>query len=476
MSVIKMTDLDLKGKRVFIRADLNVPVKDGKVTSDARIRATIPTLKLALEKGAKVMVTSHLGRPTEGEFKPEDSLQPVVDYLKDAGFNVRLVQDYLNGVDVKEGEIVVLENVRVNKGEKKNDPELGKKYAALCDVFVMDAFGTAHRAQASTYGVAEFAPVACAGPLLAAELDALGKALKEPARPMVAIVGGSKVSTKLEVLNSLSKIADQIIVGGGIAGIQAAITAADRGHKVTLAEKSDKLGGLLYFTDVDIDKPDLRNFKDMMIREVKRHDVEILMNTEVTPEFIKEFAPDAVILATGSVPACPPINGIEHAHQAMSVYDGTCEPGKKVVMIGGGLVGCETGLYLQKTGHEVTVVEMLDRVANESFGMYREALVWEMEKNNMTMLPKTKCLEITPNSVKIENADGVQELEADTILYALGMKSVDYSALKEAAGDASVYVIGDAIHPGKVDQCTRTGYIAALKVGASEESVAYIQE
>ena len=144
-----MTDLDLKGKRVFIRADLNVPVKDGKVTSDARIRATIPTLKLALEKGAKVMVTSHLGRPTEGEFKPEDSLQPVVDYLKDAGFNVRLVQDYLNGVDVKEGEIVVLENVRVNKGEKKNDPELGKKYAALCDVFVMDAFGTAHRAQAS---------------------------------------------------------------------------------------------------------------------------------------------------------------------------------------------------------------------------------------------------------------------------------------------------------------------------------------
>ena len=218
MSVIKMTDLDLNGKRVFIRADLNVPVKDGKVTSDARIRATIPTLKLALEKGAKVMVTSHLGRPTEGEFKPEDSLQPVVDYLNEhLDVPVRLVRDYLNGVEVNAGEIVVLENVRVNKGEKKNDPELGKKYAALCDVFIMDAFGTAHRAQASTYGVAEFAPVACAGPLLAAELDALGKALKEPARPMVAIVGGSKVSTKLEVLNSLSKIADQIIVGGGIA-------------------------------------------------------------------------------------------------------------------------------------------------------------------------------------------------------------------------------------------------------------------
>ena len=217
MSVIKMTDLDLQGKRVFIRADLNVPVKDGKVTSDARIRATIPTLKLALEKGAKVMVTSHLGRPTEGEFKPEDSLQPVVDYLKNAGFNVRLVQDYLNGVDVKEGEIVVLENVRVNKGEKKNEEELSKKYAALCDVFVMDAFGTAHRAQASTHGVAQFAPVACAGPLLAAELEALGKALKEPQRPMLAIVGGSKVSTKLTVLDSLSKVADQLIVGGGIA-------------------------------------------------------------------------------------------------------------------------------------------------------------------------------------------------------------------------------------------------------------------
>ncbi|UAX42098.1 phosphoglycerate kinase [Pasteurella canis] len=218
MSVIKMTDLDLAGKRVFIRADLNVPVKDGKVTSDARIRATIPTLKLALAKGAKVMVTSHLGRPTEGEFDEANSLKPVVDYLNaHLDVPVRLVRDYLDGVDVKEGEIVVLENVRINKGEKKNDPELGKKYAALCDVFVMDAFGTAHRAQASTYGVAEYAPVACAGPLLAAELDALGKALKEPARPMVAIVGGSKVSTKLEVLNSLSKIADQIIVGGGIA-------------------------------------------------------------------------------------------------------------------------------------------------------------------------------------------------------------------------------------------------------------------
>ena len=253
MSVIKMTDLDLNGKRVFIRADLNVPVKDGKVTSDARIRATIPTLKLALEKGAKVMVTSHLGRPTEGEFTPEDSLQPVVDYLNEhLDVPVRLVRDYLNGVEVNAGEIVVLENVRVNKGEKKNDPELGKKYAALCDVFVMDAFGTAHRAQASTYGVAEFAPVACAGPLLAAELDALGKALKEPARPMVAIVGGSKVSTKLEVLNSLSKIADQIIVGGGIANTFIAAAGHNVGKSLYEADLIPVAKELAASTDIPV--------------------------------------------------------------------------------------------------------------------------------------------------------------------------------------------------------------------------------
>ena len=253
MSVIKMTDLDLNGKRVFIRADLNVPVKDGKVTSDARIRATIPTLKLALEKGAKVMVTSHLGRPTEGAFKPEDSLQPVVDYLNEhLDVPVRLVRDYLNGVEVNAGEIVVLENVRVNKGEKKNDPELGKKYAALCDVFIMDAFGTAHRAQASTYGVAEFAPVACAGPLLAAELDALGKALKEPARPMVAIVGGSKVSTKLEVLNSLSKIADQIIVGGGIANTFIAAAGHNVGKSLYEADLIPVAKELAASTDIPV--------------------------------------------------------------------------------------------------------------------------------------------------------------------------------------------------------------------------------
>ncbi|WP_439041023.1 phosphoglycerate kinase [Serratia bockelmannii] len=218
MSVIKMTDLDLAGKRVLIRSDLNVPVKDGKVTSDARIRASLPTIEAALKQGARVMVTSHLGRPTEGEYNEEFSLLPVVNYLKDhLKSPVRLAKDYLDGVDVAEGELVVLENVRFNKGEKKDDETLSKKYAALCDVYVMDAFGTAHRAQASTHGVGKFAPVACAGPLLSAELEALGKALGNPARPMVAIVGGSKVSTKLTVLDSLSKIADQLIVGGGIA-------------------------------------------------------------------------------------------------------------------------------------------------------------------------------------------------------------------------------------------------------------------
>ena len=218
MSVIKMADLDLVGKRVLIREDLNVPVKNGKVASAARIEASLPTIRLALEKGAAVMVCSHLGRPVEGEFTEENSLKPVADYLSQAlGRTVPLVQNYLNGIEVKAGEVVLLENVRFNKGEKKNADELAQQYAALCDVFVMDAFGTAHRAEGSTHGVAKFAKVACAGPLLAAELEALGKALKTPAHPMVAIVAGSKVSTKLDVLISLSDLCDQLIVGGGIA-------------------------------------------------------------------------------------------------------------------------------------------------------------------------------------------------------------------------------------------------------------------
>lgn len=224
MQFIKMTDLDLRGKRVFIRADLNVPVADGKVTSDARITASMPTIEFALKAGAKVMVTSHLGRPEEGVYSEENSLQPVADVMSaKLGKPVRFVKNWLaanapaDSLTVEDGQLILLENCRFNVGEKKNNDELAKKYAALCDVFVMDAFGTAHRAEASTHGIAKFAPVACAGILLTEELEALTKALLSPARPMVAIVGGSKVSTKLTVLESLSEKVDQLVVGGGIA-------------------------------------------------------------------------------------------------------------------------------------------------------------------------------------------------------------------------------------------------------------------
>ncbi|SDZ75206.1 phosphoglycerate kinase [Nitrosospira multiformis] len=219
MSVIRVTDLDLKGKRVFIRADLNVPVKDGKVTSDARISASMGTIDYCLKQGGKVMVTSHLGRPEEGVWSEENSLKPVADNISERlGKPARLIKDWVDGnFDVAEGELVILENCRFNKGEKKNADETAQKYAKLCDVFVMDAFGTAHRAEASTYGIAKYAPVACAGILLTEELDALTKALLNPARPMVAIVGGSKVSTKLTVLESLAEKVDQLVVGGGIA-------------------------------------------------------------------------------------------------------------------------------------------------------------------------------------------------------------------------------------------------------------------
>jgi phosphoglycerate kinase len=219
MSFIKLTDLDLAGKRVLIRADLNVPVKDGKVTSDARIAASMPTIEHCARAGAKVMVFSHRGRPEEGAYSEENSMAPIAaDMSAKLGKPVRLIKDYVDGgFEVAGGEVVLLENVRFNKGEKKDNEELAKKYAALCDVFVMDAFGTAHRAQASTHGAGKFAPVACAGLLLAEELEALNKALANPARPMVAIVGGSKVSTKLTVLEALSEKVDQLVVGGGIA-------------------------------------------------------------------------------------------------------------------------------------------------------------------------------------------------------------------------------------------------------------------
>jgi phosphoglycerate kinase len=219
MSFIKLTDLDLAGKRILIRADLNVPVKDGKVTSDARITASMPTMEHCAKAGAKVMVMSHRGRPEEGVVDEENSMQPIAeDMSAKLGKDVRLIKDYLdNAPEVADGEIVLFENVRFNSGEKKDNEELAKKYASLCDIFVMDAFGTAHRAQASTHGAGKFAPVACAGLLLADELDNLAKALAEPARPMVAIVGGSKVSTKLTVLEALSEKVDQLVVGGGIA-------------------------------------------------------------------------------------------------------------------------------------------------------------------------------------------------------------------------------------------------------------------
>ncbi|MFC2971995.1 phosphoglycerate kinase [Azotobacter bryophylli] len=287
MTVLKMTDLDLQGKRVLIREDLNVPVKDGVVTSDARIQASLPTIRLALEKGAAVMVCSHLGRPTEGEYTEENSLKPVAEYLSKAlGRQVPLVKDYLGGVDVQPGQIVLFENVRFNKGEKKNADELAQKYAALCDVFVMDAFGTAHRAEGSTHGVAKFAKVACAGPLLAAELEALGKALDKPARPMVAIVAGSKVSTKLDVLNSLAEICDQLIVGGGIAN-------------TFLAAAGYKVGKSLYEADlVDTAKAIAAKVAvplpvDVVVAK------EFAETAEATVKAVSEVADDDMILDIG---------------------------------------------------------------------------------------------------------------------------------------------------------------------------------
>jgi len=256
MPIIKMTDLELTGKRVLIREDLNVPLSDGKVASDVRIRASLPTITYALEAGAKVILMSHLGRPKEGEFDPKASMAPVAAHLeKLLGKPVKLVKDWLSGIEIAAGEVALCENVRFNQGEKKNDDELSKKMAALCDIYVMDAFGTAHRAQASTHGVAKYAPIACAGPLLAGELEALGKALDNPARPMVAIVGGSKVSTKLTVLESLSKVVDQLIVGGGIANTFIAAAGHNVGkslYEPDLIEEAKKLSTAAQGSDIPV--------------------------------------------------------------------------------------------------------------------------------------------------------------------------------------------------------------------------------
>lgn len=291
MSIIKMSDLDLGSKRVLIRSDLNVPVKNGKVTSDARIRASLPTIEAAMKQGARVMVTSHLGRPTEGEYNEEFSLLPVVNYLKEhLKSPVRLAKNYLDGVDVDEGELVVLENVRFNKGEKKDDETLSKKYAALCDVYVMDAFGTAHRAQASTHGLGKFAPVACAGPLLSAELEALGKALGNPTRPMVAIVGGSKVSTKLTVLDSLSKIADQLIVGGGIAN-------------TFVAAQGNNVGQSLYEPDLIPNAQNLLKTCDIPVPTDVRVATEFSETAAATVKQANEIKDNEQILDMGDVSA-----------------------------------------------------------------------------------------------------------------------------------------------------------------------------
>ena len=255
MNVRKMTELDLRGKRVLIREDLNVPVKHGKVTSDARLRACLPTIQTAIDAGARVLLMSHLGRPTEGQPADEFSLAPVADHLGNLlDRRVRLVTNYLDQqVDVADDEVVLLENVRFNPGEKADDDTLARQYAALCDIYVMDAFGTAHRAQASTHGVARFAPIACAGPLLATELDALEKALATPRRPMTAIVGGSKVSTKLDVLNALSEKCDQLIVGGGIANTFIAAAGYNIGKSLHEADLIEQARALM--TKVDIPLP-----------------------------------------------------------------------------------------------------------------------------------------------------------------------------------------------------------------------------
>lgn len=287
MTILRMIDLDLKSKRVLIREDLNVPVKDGRVTSDIRIQASLPTIKHALEAGAKVMLMSHLGRPEEGVYSDEASLRPVAEHLsKLLGQEVRLIRDYLDGVEVADGEVVLFENVRFNAGEKKNSDELAQKYAALCDVFVMDAFGTAHRAQASTHGVAKFAPTACAGPLLASELEALGRALEKPEKPLIAIVAGSKVSSKLELLESLADKVDQLIVGGGIAN-------------TFLAAAGKPVGKSLY-------EPDLLESAQRIAKKVQIPlpvDVvvakEFSASAEATVKAIDEVADDDMILDVG---------------------------------------------------------------------------------------------------------------------------------------------------------------------------------
>jgi len=288
MNFKRMAEVDLRGKRVFIRCDLNVPLEDGRITDDTRIRASVPGIEQALEQGAAVMVTSHLGRPTEGELKPEDSLLPVSKRLAELlKKEVPLIRDWVNGVDVEPGQVVMLENCRGNKGEKKDDEALARKIAALCDVYVNDAFGTAHRAEATTHGVARFAKVACAGPLMAAELDALGKALANPKRPLVAIVGGSKVSTKLTVLGELAKKVDSLIVGGGIANTFLLAAGKPIGRSLAEPDLAGEAKRIMKRTQVPLPS-------DVVVESGKAKPVEAVSKDEaildIGPETAKAFA------------------------------------------------------------------------------------------------------------------------------------------------------------------------------------------
>ncbi len=314
MSVVKMTDVDLQGKRVLIREDLNVPVADGEVTSDARIRAALPTIRAALDAGAALMLMSHLGRPTEGRPENSFSLQPVADRLANLlERDVPLIKDWIDGVEVAAGDVVLFENVRFLTGEKACDEALAKKMASLCDVFVMDAFGTAHRAQASTYGVAEHAPIACAGPLLSAELEALAKALDNPARPFVAIVGGSKVSTKLTVLDALANVVDSLIVGGGIANTFIAAAGHDVGKSLyepdmlhiakALATNNDDRADIPVPTDVVVAKEFSSDAQAVTkdVAAVSADELILDIGPDTTEQFAKILASAGTIIWNGPV-------------------------------------------------------------------------------------------------------------------------------------------------------------------------------
>ncbi len=331
MSIKRMVDLDLSGKRVLIRQDLNVPVKNGQVTSDLRIQASVPTIEQALAKGAAVILLSHLGRPVEGQYDDESSLKPVAERLATLlGKPVRLEKDWLEGITIAPGEVVLCENVRFNVGEEKNSDELGQKMAALCDVFVMDAFGTAHRAQASTHSVAKYAPIACAGPLLGNELDALGKALETPTKPLVAIVGGSKVSTKLTVLKSLSEKVDQLIVGGGIANTFIAAMGYSVGKSLYEADLIEEAQSLIAAAKkagsdipIPVDVVCAKEFSDTAEATIKKvtdvEDDDLIL--DIGPDTAKQYA--EILKSAGTIVWNGPVGVFEieqfsHGTQSLS--------------------------------------------------------------------------------------------------------------------------------------------------------------